>query len=109
MKNNNGITVNNFLEFFCFLLTPIDFYKFILLNTIENKYTWGVDHIFGPLNIKVGMCNKYSMNHMISSTNTNATPEKFDLCYKYLQKYGFKNLDDIRQKYNPIIEYIKEL
>jgi hypothetical protein len=109
MKNNNDITVNNFLEIYCFLLTPVDFYKFILLNTIENKYIWGVDHIFGHLNIKVGMYNKYTVKHMISSTNTDITHEKFDLCYKYLQKYGFKDLNDIRQKYNPIIEYVKEL
>jgi hypothetical protein len=109
MKNNKDITINNFLEIFCFLLTPIDFYKFMSLNSIENKYTWGVDHIFGHLNIKVGIYNKYSMKHMISSTNTDITQQKFDLCYKYLQKYGFHDLNDIRCKYKPIIEYIKEL
>ena len=108
MKNNEDITVNNFLEIFCFLLSPVDFYKFILLHTIENKYTWGVDHIFGHLNIKVGMCNKYSMKHMISSINTNTTQDKFNLCYKYLQSYGFKDLDDIRYKYGPIIKHITE-
>jgi hypothetical protein len=108
MKNNEDITINNFLEIFCFLLSPVDFYKFILLHTIENKYTWGVDHIFGHLNIKVGMCNKYSMKHMISSINTNTTQDKFNLCYKYLQSYGFKDLDDIRYKYGPIIKHITE-
>ena len=36
------------------------------------------------------------------------TQEKFDLCYKYLQKYGFHDLNDIRCKYTPIIEYITE-
>ena len=108
MKNNKEITINNFLEIFCFLLNPVDFYKFILLHTVENKYTWGVDHIFGHLNIKVGMCNKYSMKHMISSTNTNITQEKFNLCYKYLQSYGFKDLDDIRNNYGPIVKHITE-
>lgn len=108
MRNNDDITVNNFLEIYCFLLTPNDFYKFILLHTIENKYTWGVDHIFGHLNIKVGTYNKYNMKHMIPSSNTNVTQEKFNLCCKYLQSYGFKDLTDIRNKYNPIIEYIKE-
>ena len=109
MKNNDDITINNCLEFFCFLLKPIDFYKFNSLNTIENKWFWGVDHIFGHLNIKVGMYNKYSMNHMISSINTDITEEKFDLCNKYLQNYGFKDLNDIKGKYNPIIEYITDL
>ena len=109
MKNNKDITVNNFLEIFCFLLKPNDFYKFISLNTVKNKCIWGVDHIFGYLNIKVGMYNKYSMKHMISSSNTDITQEKFDLCDKYLQNYGFKDLNDIKGKYNPIIEYITEL
>jgi hypothetical protein len=109
MKNNNDITVNNFLEIFCFLLTPFDFYNFILLNTIENKYIWGIDHIFGYLNMKVGMYNKYSVKHMITSINTNNIQEKFDLCNKYLQNHGFKDLNDIRVKYNPVVEYIKHL
>lgn len=110
MKNNDDITINNCLEFFCFLLKPIDFYKFNSLNTIENKWFWGVDHIFGHLNIKVGMYNKYSMNHMIlSNTSQILLHEKLDLCNKYLQNYGFKDLNDIKGKYNPIIEYITEL
>jgi hypothetical protein len=109
MKNSENISVHNFLEIFCFLLKPLDFYKFILLNTIENKYIWGVDHIFGHLNINVGMCNKYSMKHMIDSNNTTELlSEKFNLCDKFLRKYGFNDLNDIRNKYNPIIKYIIE-
>jgi hypothetical protein len=109
MKHSENISVHNFLEIFCFLLNPNDFNQFISLNTIENKYIWGVDHIFGHLNINVGMCNKYSMKHMIPSSNTKELLlEKFDLCNNFLHKYGFCDLNDIRNKYKPIIKYIIE-
>lgn len=109
MKNSENISVHNFLEFFCFLLKPVDFYKFNSLNSIENKWFWGVDHIFGHLNINVGMCNKYSMKHMIDSNNTiELLSIKFNLCNIFLQQYGFNDLNDIRNKYNPIIKYIIE-
>ena len=109
MKKSENISVHNFLEIFCFLLKPIDFYNFISLNTIENKYIWGVDHIFGHLNINAGMCNKYSMKHMINSSNTSELfSEKLDLCNKYLQKYGLQDLHDVMCKYKPIIRYIVE-
>ena len=55
------------------------------------------------------MYNKHNVKHMITSVTTNNTQDKFDLCHKYLQNYGFKDLNDIRNKYNPIVEYIKEL
>ena len=109
MKHSENISVHNFLEIFCFLLKPIDFYNFNSLHTIENKWFWGVDHIFGHLNINVGMCNKYSMKHMIDSNNTTELlSEKFYLCNNFLQKYGFQDLNHIRSKYKPIIKYIIE-
>ena len=63
MNENDNLTNNNFLEVYFLLLKPKNFYKFLSLYTIENKWMWGVDHMFGHYGIKTGTINKYSVLH----------------------------------------------
>ena len=103
--NENIITINNFLEVYCLLLTPDDFKSFCKLHTIENKWMWGVDFLFGYLGIRAGVIHKYSVSHELPS-NANSN-DALKLCNKYIvQNTEFKSLYDIMKKYVPVIQEI---
>ena len=103
--DKNIITINNFLEVYCLLLTPDDFKLFCNLHTIENKWMWGADCFFGYLNIIAGVVHKYSVSHELPSNSKYS--EALMLCNKYLaNNTEFKNLNDIKKKYKPIIKEI---
>ena len=105
MNMYNGLTFNNFLEIYFLLLSPNDLHKFFSLHTIENKWTWGVDFLFGYLNINSGVINKYSVKHMIPSKSNKGEGHK--LMMNYLkEKTPFKSLNEIRSKYKPIKDCI---
>lgn len=67
MHIHNDVTINNFLEIYLLLLSPSDFNRFIGLYTIENKWMWGIDLLFGHFNIKAGVVNKFTAIHMLPS------------------------------------------
>ena len=103
--DKNIITINNFLEVYCLLLTPDDFKLFCNLHTIENKWMWGTDFLFGYLDISAGVVHKYSVSHELSSDSKKS--EALMLCNKYLaQNTEFKSLSDIKKKYEPVIKEI---
>jgi hypothetical protein len=99
MYNNTGITINNFLEIYLVLLSPADFKQFIGLYTIENRWMWGIDLLFGYYNIKAGIVYKFSAMHMLpSKSNKNEGQQGLDI---YFSSYTpFKNQSDILQKYS---------
>jgi len=105
MNMYNYLTFHNFLEIYFLLLSPKDFHKFFSLHTIENKWIWGIDFLFGYLNINSGVMNKYSVKHMIPSKSNQQ--EGYNLMMNYLkEKTPFKSLNEIRSKYKPIKGYI---
>lgn len=67
MHIHNDVTFNNFLEIYLLLLSPSDFKQFIGLYTIDNKWMWGIDLLFGYFNITAGVVNKFSAIHMLPS------------------------------------------
>ena len=71
------------------------------LYSLENKWMWGVDHMFGHYGIKTGVINKYSVLHELpknSDTNTAS-----NCLIKYLKENTpFSSINEIRDKYNPI-------
>ena len=101
----NILTINNFLEVFMLLLTPENFFQFINLYTIDNKWMWGIDHLFGYFKIKAGVTNKCIANHLF----TGGSNKKYanNLAKEYFKKKtSFKNLTEIRKKYKPIVKII---
>jgi hypothetical protein len=87
-------------------MQPADFFKFCAIHTIENKWMWGVDHLFGFYNIRVGVINKYSANHEWK-TRSSKMSVAMPLMIEYLKTYTpYKNLDDIRKAFAPISEEI---
>ena len=108
MTMYKNITINNFLEVYCLLLNPDDFSIFCSIYTIENKWMWGVDHLFGFYKIRAGLVNKFIANHEWKKrcyTSDDAEP----VMLEYLKKTPFGSLKDIINKYSPIIEEINDI
>lgn len=105
--HNCGVSVNNCLELYFLLLEPKNFYKLISLNTIENKWMWGVDFLFGYNNIKVGIYFNSIVEHMLPSKSNKK--EALRLCNNFIKKHTtFKNINDLKKKYKPIKQYYKD-
>ena len=105
MNEYENLTINNFLEIYFLLLNPKQFYKFISLYTVENKWMWGVDHMFGHYGIKTGTINKYSVLHDLpKSAETSAA---INCLSQYLkERTPFSSLKEIKDKYKPIKKII---
>lgn len=99
----NGLTFTNVLEIYCLFLTYDNFLKYASINTIENKWMWGVDFMFGYFKIKTAIINKFKAVHILPSLSNHK--EAYRLCNQYLQKYGFNSLEHIKIMYPCIIEY----
>lgn len=98
-KYENCLTINNCVEVYCLLMNYNDFIKYLSMNTIENKYIWGVDFLFGHYKIKVGVYNKHVVNHKMKIIHDND-----DIPYNAANKYLNSNGINI-----PIGEYISSI
>lgn len=65
---NNCITFNNALEVYFLILSPDDFNKFVSINTVENKWMWSVDFLFGYYDIKAAVHMNYEVKHSLKSS-----------------------------------------
>ena len=107
MHKYSELTINNFLEVYLLLFTPDDFYKFCSIHTVENKWMWGVDYLFGYFNIKAGVINDWIANHELKSNSNNK--EAIILMMQYLITHTkYKNLNSIKKDYLPINEIINK-
>jgi hypothetical protein len=103
MYEYNNLTINNFVEVYCMLMNPENFKKYLSINTIENKWMWGVDLLFGYFKMKVGVLNIFEVNHFIKDNVSNQN-EATMLMNNYFQTVShFNNISDVFQAYNPII------
>jgi hypothetical protein len=84
------LTLNNALEVYCLLLKYKDFKRFLSVHTIENKWMWGVDFLFGYFNINTGVYNRSSVKHMLlpSKKNTNNAEKLMRAYLKDVHFYG---------------------
>jgi hypothetical protein len=102
----NIATMNNFIEIYVLLLTPSDMDVYFNLNTIDNKWLWGVDLVLGYFNIRSGMIYKFSAEHMLPSQSNRL--EAYHLMNAYLShKTCFKTAHELHYHYKPIISFIK--
>ena len=67
--NSNDWKKTYFLEVFCLLLTYNDFIKFSSMHTIQNKWMWGVDSLYGYYNVEAGIFYKYKVKHFFRDSN----------------------------------------
>ena len=106
MHTHNDLTINNFLEVYLLLLKPLDFNKFCSMYTIQNKWMWGCDLLFGYYNIRAGVLNTYVAEHVLTSMSI-----KWEAC-KLMNEYfktrtKYNCIEDVKKEFNPIIETIK--
>jgi len=93
--SGNILSINNYLEIYCFLMNPKNIKKFFSLHSIENKWGWGVDLIFGHLNIKVGTYYNCLVEHSLNSMSNQK--EGIKCLVEYLGKHSL-TIEDIRKK-----------
>lgn len=102
--SNNMLTLNNSVEVYCLLLTPEDFKSYLMLNTIENKWMWGVDLLFGHYGLIAGIYYGLEVKHMFPSKSNRL--EASELCNKYLFDRGFKSISQVEFAYPKQIKEI---
>jgi hypothetical protein len=107
MHTFSGLTINNFVELFCLLLTPKDFYKFSSIHTVENKWMWGPDLLFGFYKIRAGVYNNCIANHENFQSKSISFVRPWESVNNYLkEKTTFTDWTQLFQTYNPVIEQI---
>lgn len=117
-QNKNILAIVNAAELQCYFLTAAAFNKYLSMNTIDNKYTWGVDLAFGHFKIKTGILYKYEVLHTWGATfKSGATGLPADYA-RFLMNEYIKNKLNIDLKpgengvlkmwelYPPVIELI---
>jgi hypothetical protein len=104
MHESNVLAFSKRIEIYTLLLSYKDFLKFLSINSIKNKHTWGVDKILGFLNIKSAICYKFESVHRLPSSSD---PSKaMHEMTEYLKSYGFESEHDFERKHP---EYIYEI
>ena len=103
---NSKLTITNALEVYCLLMTPKEFYNYSKVNTIENKWMWGIDYLFGQFKIKTAIYNKAVLHHQYKNSKERCK-EAEALMQNYLKKYGYINLKQIIDKYPIVIRQVE--
>lgn len=103
----NTLTLNNAVEVYCLLLTPKDFEDYSQLNTIENKWMWGVDMLFGHYNINAGIYYGFEVKHMLPSGSNSL--EAFKLGCEYLINRGFKSFSEVEFAYPKVKKILNNI
>jgi hypothetical protein len=101
----NKLAFANNVEIFCLLFDYNDFMKFLSINDIENSHIWGVDLLFGYYNIKSAIYYKFSVEHMLPSTTDGGIAGH--QMHVYLNKRGFKTVNEVNEKYKSIYKLIQ--
>ena len=107
-KYNNCITFNNALEVYFLLLSPKDFKVYSSINTINNKWMWGVDQLFGHYNIKAAVYMNFSVEHKLERmmTDDDKTTALSNACI-HLKKIGIKDFNFFIKNLKKIKKIIK--
>lgn len=94
---SNVLAFSKRIEVYTLLLSYKDFLKFLSINSIKNKHTWGVDKVLGFLNIKSAICYKYESVHRLPS----ASDPNEAMCEMtaYLNALGFESDHDFELKH----------
>ena len=103
--NNNVIGFANNIEIFCLLFYYNDFMKFMSINDIDNPWIWGVDLLLGYHNIKSAVYYKFCVKHMLPSNSNHGIAG--GQMARYINKRGFKSVNDVNAKYKPIYKIIQ--
>ena len=95
------LALTNHLEVYCMFMKPSNFRTYLSINTVRNKWIWGVDLLFGHYGINTAVY--YGMNafHAIPAAH-GRKKEAFMLMNQYLNDRGFKSVDHVVKMYPTI-------
>jgi hypothetical protein len=106
LKVSNTLRITNRIEIFCLLLNYPDFVKFLSINDIQNKNTWGVDYIMAHYKIKTGVYYNFSVIHKLPSNSNHSTA--LEEMHVFLNKHGYKSREHLLEYFpNDIITNIE--
>ena len=97
MHDSNVLAFSNRVEIYTLLFSYADFLKFLSINSVKNKHTWGVDKVLGVLNIKSAICYKFEAIHRLPSHSNPV--EAMNEMTKYLRMFGFNSDEEFEQKH----------
>lgn len=101
--SGNILTKNNFLEVYCLLMSPFDIEKFFSMHSIDNKWMWGADILFGYFKVKAGIYyNNVAIHALPSDSNRR---DAWNDMQKYFKKLSI-DYKEISKKYRCIKEKI---
>ena len=104
LECNNILRITNRIEIYFILMDYNNFQTFLKLNSIDNPHIWGVDLMMGHYKIKTAIYYKFSVNHKLIS-NSNSVKACNDMIM-YLNKHGYRDLNDVLEKLPYLIETI---
>lgn len=84
----NEFTRMNFLEFFCYIMTPQTFFKYLSVVTVENPSTCGNDLLMYQQGLSVGVCMSSKAVHLIKAKIDLESDRHLNFM-KLIGKYGF--------------------
>jgi len=96
MHESNVLAFSKRIEIYTLLFSYKDFLKFLSINSIKNKHTWGVDKVLGFLNIKSAICYKFESVHRLPSASD--PNEAMREMTEYLNSLGFESDHDFECK-----------
>jgi hypothetical protein len=96
-RDSNVLAFSKRLEIYTLLFSYKDFLKFLSINSIKNKHTWGVDKVLGILNIKSAICYKFEAIHRLPSHSNPV--EAMNEMTKYLRIFGFNSDEEFEKKH----------
>lgn len=103
-KNNESLFITNAIEIYCILLSPKTFQRYLEIQDIKNKWTWGTDFLLGHFKLKCGVYEQCTANHLFPQKHNNYLAEARKCMNTYIKKYGFHSLHDIMAAYSPILK-----
>jgi hypothetical protein len=90
-KHNHHINEfirTNILEFFCYIMSPQTFFKYLSIVTVENPSTCGNDLLMYQQGLSVGVCMLTKAVHMIKA-KSDISVNRYAILVKLLNTYGY--------------------
>jgi GR25 family glycosyltransferase involved in LPS biosynthesis len=103
LKENKTFVKTNCVELFCYIITPLIFFKYISNFRVEYKWTWGFDLLLSHFGFTSGVDLENKCIHLINEIEKNT--ECFSGLNKLLSENGFTNHSSVIEKYPYVVEY----
>ena len=95
------LAFTNHLEVYCMLMKPSNFRRYLSINTVRNRWIWGVDMLFGHFGINTAVYYGMKAFHAIPAAH-GRKDEASMLMNQYLNERGFRNIEHVRATYPSI-------